>query len=82
MVCILKVKRDTLLVAYVFENFRKMCLEIYQLDSAKFLSAPKLAWYTALKKSKIKLELITDTDMLLMVEKELEVEYVTLLIDM
>ena len=51
MVCILKVKRDTLLVAYVFENFRKMCLEIYQLDSAKFLSAPKLAWCTALKKS-------------------------------
>ena len=26
------------------ENFRKMCLEIYQLDHAKFLSVPGSAW--------------------------------------
>ena len=43
-------KTDTLLLVDVFENFRKMCLEIYQLDPAKFLSAPKLAWQAALKK--------------------------------
>ena len=33
-------KSDTLLLADVFENFREMCLEIYQLDLAIFLSAP------------------------------------------
>ena len=44
-------------------------LKIYQLDSAKFLSAPGLVWKTALKKTEVKLELLTDFDMLLMVEK-------------
>ena len=53
----------------VFENFRKMRLKIYHLDPVKFLSAPGLAWQTALKKTEAKLELSTDTDMLLMVEK-------------
>ena len=48
---------------------RKMCLKIYQLDPAKFLPAPGLAWQTALKKIEVKLELLTDMDMLLMVEK-------------
>ena len=36
-------QRDTLLLADVFENFRNMCREIYELDPAKFLSAPGLA---------------------------------------
>ena len=35
---------DTLLLADVFENFRKMCLEIYKLDPTKLLSTPGLAW--------------------------------------
>ena len=65
----LYVQKDTLLLADVFENFRTICLEIYKLYSAKFLSAPRLAWQAALKKTKVKLELLTDTDMLLMVEK-------------
>ena len=43
-------KRNTLLFADVFENFRKICLEIYQLDPVKGLSAPLLAWQAALKK--------------------------------
>ena len=34
------VQSDTLLLAYVFETFRNMCLEIYELDPAHFLSAP------------------------------------------
>ena len=36
----LYLKSDALLLANVFENFRKMYLKIYQLDPAKFLSAP------------------------------------------
>ena len=46
-----------------------MCLKMYQLDPAKSLSAPGLAWKAALKKTEVKLELLTDIDMLLMVEK-------------
>ena len=46
-----------------------MCLEIYELDPAYFLATPGLAWQAALKKTKVKLDLLTDIDMLLMVEK-------------
>ena len=46
-----------------------MCLEIYELDPAKFLLAPGLAWQAALKKTKVKLNLLTDIDMLLMAGK-------------
>ena len=46
-----------------------MCLEIYELDPEKFLSAPGLAWQAAFKKTKVKLDLLTNIDMLLMVEK-------------
>ena len=60
---------ETLLLADVFENFGNMCLKIYELDPAKFLSAPGLAWKAALKKAKVKLDLLTDINMLLMVEK-------------
>ena len=62
-------KSNELLQADVFENFRKMCLKIYHLDPAKFFSAPGLAWQAALKKTEVKLELLTHIDMLLMVEK-------------
>ena len=65
----LYVQSNTLLLADVFENFRNMCLKIYERDPAKFLSAPGLAWQAALKKTKVKLDLLTDIDMLLMVEK-------------
>ena len=46
-----------------------MCLNIYHLDPANFLSAPRLAWQVALKKMESKLELLTDIDMMLMVGK-------------
>ena len=65
----LYVQSDTLLLADVFENCRNKCIEIYKLDPAHFLSAPGLAWQACLKKTKVKLELLTDIDMLLMVEK-------------
>ena len=53
----------------VFEKFRNICLEIYGLDPAYFASAPRLAWQACLKKTGVKLELITDYDMILMTEK-------------
>ena len=67
----LYVQSDTLLLADVFENFRNKCTEIYELDPAHFLSAPRLAWPACLKKTKVKLESITDINMSLMIEKEI-----------
>ena len=65
----LYVQSDTLLLADVFGNYRNMCLEIYELDPVKVLSAPGLAWQAALKKTKVKVGLLIDIDILLMVEK-------------
>ena len=60
---------DTLLLADVFENFRNMCLDEYRLDPAHFFTVAGLAWQAYLKKAGEKLELLTNYDMLLMVEK-------------
>ena len=65
----LHVQSDTILLVDVFENFRSKCIEIYELDPAHFLSAPGLAWQACLKRTGIKLEVLTDIDLLLMVEK-------------
>ena len=62
-------KSNVLLLADVFESFRKTVLEIYELDPAKFISTPSLVWQTALKKTQVKLDLITDIDMLWIIEK-------------
>ena len=63
------VQSDTLLLAHVFENFRNMCIKVYELDPAHFLSTLGLAWQACLKKAEVELELITNPDMLLMVEE-------------
>ena len=55
------------MLADVFESFRNMCIKVYELDPAHFLSAPGLAWQACLKKTRVELELLTDNDMLLMV---------------
>ena len=65
----LYVQSDILLLADVFENFKNMCTKVYELDPAYFLSAPGLVWQACLKKPGVKLEFLTDVDMLLMVEK-------------
>ena len=65
----LYVRSDTALLADVFESFRDKCLEMYELDPAHFLSAPGLAWQACLKKTQVKLELLTDNNMLLMFEE-------------
>ena len=58
----LYVQSDTLLLVDVFENFRNMCIKVYELDPAHFFSAPGLAWQACLKKTGVELELITDVD--------------------
>ena len=60
---------DTLLLADAFENYRNMCIKVYGLDPPHFLSLPGLAWQACLKKTNVKLELLTDYDMLLMIEE-------------
>ena len=67
----LHVESDTLLLADIFENFRNKCIEIHELDPAHFLSATGLAWQACLKKTEVKLELLTNVGMLLMVEKRI-----------
>ena len=62
------VQSDALLLADVFENFRNKCIEIYELNLAHFLSAPGLAWQACFKKTRVKLELLTHIDMLLIVK--------------
>ena len=66
----LYVQSDTLLFSDI-ENFRNMCLNIYELDPVYFVSAPGLAWQAFFKKAGVKLELLTDYDMILMIEKGL-----------
>ena len=61
------VKNNILLLADIFQNFRNICLEICELDPAKFLSTPGLALPAALKKTKVKLDVLADIDMFLMV---------------
>ena len=63
------VQSDTLLLADVLKNFGNKCIRIYQLDPSHFLSPPGLAWKTCLIKTETELELLTDIDMLLIVEK-------------
>ena len=60
---------DVLLLADVFENFRDICLKNYGLDPVYYYTAPGLAWDAMLKMTKINLELLSDVDKLLMIEK-------------
>ena len=65
----LYVQSDAILLSDVFESFRSLCLNIYELDPAYFLSLPGLAWQACLKKKGVKLEVINDINMVLMIEK-------------
>ena len=57
------------MLADVYENFRNICIKVYELDPALFLSTTGLACQACLKKTEVKLELLTDVGMLLMEEK-------------
>ena len=62
-----------LLLIDVSQNLWNMHCEIYELDPTHFLSAPGLSWQADLKKTKVKLDLLTDIDMLLTVEVQIQV---------
>ena len=62
-------RTDVILLANVFEAFRDTCLQHYSLDPAHFYTSPGLAWKACLKKTGVRLELLTDPDMLLMSEE-------------
>jgi hypothetical protein len=67
----LYLRQDVLLLADIFENFRKTSLSMYGLDPLYYLTSPGLAWDAMLKKTNVKLELLTDYNMYMMYENGL-----------
>jgi len=65
----LYLKTDVLLLADVFENYRNVCMNKYDMDPAWYYTAPGLSWDAGLKMTKVKRELLFDPDMFLMIEK-------------
>ena len=65
----LYLRTDVVLLTNVYEAFMDTCLRHYKLDPAHFYTSPGLAWKACLKHTGIKLELLTDPDMLLMFEQ-------------
>ena len=65
----LYLRTDIILSVKVFEAFRNTCLEHYKLDPAHFYMSPGLAWKACLRKTLVRLELLTNPDILLMFER-------------
>ena len=75
----LYLKSDILLLADVFENFRKTCLQYYKLDPCHYFTSPSFSWDAMLKMTDIQLELMVDIDMFQFIEKGMRggISYIT-----
>ena len=60
---------DVLLLADVFENFREVCLQHYDLDPAHNYTSPGLSWQASLKMADVELDFLTDFDQHLFIEE-------------
>ena len=69
----LSLKTDVLLLADVYEKFISTCLEYHRLDPCHYFSSPGLSCDAILKMTKIKLELISNTDRDLFIEKGMRI---------
>ena len=65
----LYLKRNFLLLVDVFERFTTTCLEYYELEPCHYFSSIGLSWDAIFKMVKIELQLISDIDMYLLIEK-------------
>ena len=65
----LYVTSDVILLADVFQSFRKVCLNFYKIDPTHSYTAPGLAWQACLRMSGVVLELFTDPDMHMFIER-------------
>ncbi len=65
----LYLKTDVLLLADIMTEFRRVCKDVYELDALHYYTAPGLAWDAMLKITEVEIDLISDPDMYLMVEK-------------
>ena len=65
----LYLKSDVLLLADIFENFREQYLHTYGLDPAHYVSLPSSSWDAMQKMTGVRLDLLSDVDMLNFIEK-------------
>ena len=63
------VQTDVALLADVFENFRNMSLNIYDLDPAHYVTTPSLSWDAALKCTEVELEILKDIEMVNFIDR-------------
>ncbi|KAE9544099.1 hypothetical protein AGLY_001788 [Aphis glycines] len=78
----LYLKTDVAILTDVFENFRDLCLSTLSLDPAHYMTAPGFAFDCMLKYTKVKLEKLTDYNMLLYFESSIRGVSVNQLKDM